>query len=303
MKMPGHHMSQSAKSAWSAQLFLLPFYLGLWFFFLSPLIQSLNISLSNVSVSLGGYQFKFIGIENYHTALLVDANFTTNLFTTLLDLLWKMPVIVFLGLFMAMILNQKFKGRIFVRAIFFLPVIFASGVVLSIVQNDGLASMALSGASVKGGVISQSTALGDLLIKSGFAKQIVSIATQISDNLFALVWRSGIQMIMFLAGLQSIPISLYEASSIEGASGWENFWKITLPMLSPIILLNLVYTIVDNFTDANNAIMMQITSLTSQNVNKMGLSAAFSWSYFVFIGIILLVLLAIYKKANKSGSK
>ena len=117
--------------------------------------------------------------------------------------------------------------------------------------------------------------------------------------MFSLVWSSGLQMIIFLAGLQSIPPSLYEASSIEGASFWENFWKVTVPMLSPIILLNVIYTVIDTFTDAGNKVMNQIINISSQQVDKMGLSAAFAWIYFAVIGIVLLLVILVYSKTVK----
>lgn len=302
MKSRRLRLSLYARNAWTAQLFLLPFYLGLIFFFLSPLIQSVYISFCNVSVSTSGYRFEFIGIQNYRDALWTDANFTTNLVSTLTSMLWKVPVILFLSLFMAMIVNQKFRGRVFVRAVFFLPVIFASGVVLNMIQSDSVASLVLSGSnSVTGGSINQSDGLRQFLIDSGFGHQIVDIATSVANNMFSLVWRSGLQMIIFLAGLQSIPSQLYEVSAIEGASSWESFWKITLPMLSPIFFLNVVYTIVDNFTDSGNSIMMQITNLSAQQVNKMGLSSAFAWCYFLLVGIVLLAVLLIYRKSHSDS--
>ena len=301
--MKKKQISLSTRSAWTAQVFILPFYLGFWFFFLSPLIESLRMSFSKVAVdSATGYSFKFIGFENYRVAFLEDPNFTTNLTTSFSQMAWQVPVILVLSLFLAIILNQKFRGRVLVRAIFFLPVIFASGVALSMINDDSVAASALAGSVVSGGEISQSTALNDMLINAGFGSEFVKIATTIANNLFGMVWRSGIQMIIFLAGLQSIPPTLYEASSIEGATAWENFWKITLPMLAPTIMINLVYTIIDNFTDSKNSIMMQVTSMMSKSISKSGLASAFSWIYFLFIGIILLIVLLIFNKVTKKSS-
>ncbi len=285
------------KRALTAQIFLLPFYLGLWFFFLTPVIQSIRMSFSSVSVDVGGYVFEAAGLENYKTAFLTDADFTTNMIGSLTDMLWKVPIIILLSLCMALIINQKFRGRIIVRAIFFLPVIFASGVVLLIVKSDSVATQAMNAnSSIVGGVISSDNSLQEFLINAGLSSKIVNIATKISSSMFSLVWSSGLQMIIFLAGLQSIPPSLYEASSIEGASFWENFWKVTVPMLSPIILLNTIYTIIDTFTDASNKVMNQIINISSQQIDKMGLSAAFAWSYFIVIGIVLSLVILVYTK-------
>ena len=292
--------SLARKRAWTAQIFLLPFYLGLWFFFLSPVTQSIRMSFSTVAVDVGGYIFESAGLENYKTAFLTDADFTTNMVGSLTDMLWKVPIIILLSLCMAMIINQEFRGRIIVRAIFFLPVIFASGVVLLIVRSDSVATQAMNAnSSIVGGVISSDNSLHDFLINAGLSSKIVNIATKISSSMFSLVWSSGLQMIIFLAGLQSIPPSLYEASSIEGASFWENFWKVTVPMLSPIILLNVIYTIIDTFTDASNKVMNQIINISSQHIDKMGLSAAFAWSYFIVIGIVLSLVILVYSKNSR----
>jgi len=297
--MKRRSISLSARSAWTAQLFILPFYLGFWFFFLSPLIESFRMSVSDVTIDdKVGYAMKFVGIKHYESAFLVDGSFSTNLINSLTELAWKVPVIIVLSLFMALILNQKFRGRVFVRAVFFIPVIFASGVALQMVSSDSVASSALAGSVVSSGEINQSTALNDLLVNAGFDAEIIKYATKIANSLFSMVWRSGIQMIIFLAGLQGISPALYEASSIEGATAWENFWKITLPMLAPTILLNLVYTIVDSFTDATNKVMNQINTLMS-NVGDLDLASAFAWSYFVLIGIILLLIVLVFNAITK----
>lgn len=295
-------MSLSARSSWTAQLFILPFYLGFWFFFLSPLIESFRMSISDVQVVDGaGYSMEFVGMKHYQTAFFTDANFSTNLVNSLTEMAWKVPVIIVLSLFMALILNQKFTGRVFVRAVFFIPVIFASGVALQMVSSDSVASSALAGSVVSSGEINQSTALNDLLVNAGFDAEIIKYATKIANSLFGMVWRSGIQMIIFLAGLQGISPALYEASSIEGATSWENFWKITLPMLAPTILLNLVYTIVDNFTDTTNKVMNQINTLMG-NVSNLDTASAFAWTYFVLIGIILLIIVLIFNAITKRTS-
>lgn len=295
-------LSLSAKNALTAQLFILPFYLGFIFFFLTPMIQSIRMSFSLVSVdSDTGYAMSSVGFSNYQTAFLEDSHFTTNLISSLTELLWRVPAILFLSIVFALLLNQKFKGRTLVRAIFFMPVLFASGIALQLISNDFIARSALAGAEISGGTITPSTALRDFMIQAGYGTTITDIASKVSNGMFSMVWRTGIQMILFLAGLQSISPSLYEASSIEGASAWENFWKITLPMLSPIIMVGLVYTIVDSFTDASNKIMMQITNLISQQVSKLGLASAFAWSYFLVIGIVLLAVLIVYARMNSDA--
>lgn len=300
--MKRKHLSLASKNAWAGRFFVLPFVLGVIFFFIWPLIESGVFVFSNVSIQITGYESTFSGLTNLRAVFAEDPDFVTNLYTGMLQLLWQVPVILVMSLFFAILLNRKFRGRTVLRAIFFLPVIIASGVIIYIIQGDVVASSAMSGSVVAGGTISQSTALSDLLLDAGFSEKVIQFITTISDNLFAMVWKTGIQMIIFLAGLQSIPASLFEASAIEGATAWENFWKISFPMLSPITYMCLIYTIVDFFTDSNNTVMRQV--LNNINQLKLGWSAAMAWSYFLLIALILGVVTFLYTRIQKrSGDR
>lgn len=271
--------------------FTIPFIIGFLMFFLKPLFQSFIFVFSKVRVS-DGYTTEFIGLDNIEYLFTKDANFATNLVESMVNLLWQMPVIVVFSLFFAIILNQKFKGRIVMRAIFFLPVIIASGLVMQIIQSDAAAGAALSGSVVSAGSTSNSDVLRELLINTGLGDKFVNAITTVTDSLFTLTWKTGIQMIIFLAGLQSVPTSLYEAASVEGASGWESFWKITLPMLTPILQLTIVYSIVDNFTDTKNKVMTQVMS--NARLVRYGWTAAMSWIYFLIIAVVLAIVFIIF---------
>lgn len=303
MKKNRLNASLKTKKAWTAQVFLLPFYLGFIIFFLYPAIDSVRMSFSDVSIGIDGYSMKNIGFDNYYNAFYVDANFSSNIVNSIIRMLWEVPVIVMLSLFLAMLIKPKYKGRTFVRAVFFMPLIFASGIPLLIFQWDGIASTMLSGSSITGGETVTNTALNDFLVQAGISEKIISIVTRISGELFSMLWRTGLQMLIFLAGLHSIPPSLYEASAIEGSNAWDDFWKITLPMLSKLILLNVVYTIIDGFTIANNAVMKQIVNLMNQGTGKLGLSSAFAWSYCVCIAVILGVLMLVIKFSSKAEGR
>lgn len=289
------NLSLKARKAWTAQLFLLPFYLGFLFFFLYPAVDSIRMSFSDVTIDVNGYSMKYAALSNYRVAFLEDANFSSNIVASISRMFWEVPVIVMLSLFLAMLVKPQYRGRTFVRAVFFMPVIFASGIAFHVFQWDNIASNVLSGASISGGQLSQNTALNDFLVEAGISEKIVSIVTSISGELFSMLWRTGLQMIIFLAGLHSISPSLYEASAIEGSNAWDDFWKITLPMLSRMLLLNVVYTIIDGFTIANNPVMRQIVNLMNQGTSKLGLSSAFAWSYFIFIALILVLLMIVVK--------
>lgn len=272
--------------------FTAPFIIGFLMFFFKPLLQSFIFVFSKVRVSLDGYGTEFIGLDNIEYLFTKDANFATNLVESMVNLLWQMPVIVVFSLFFAIILNQKFKGRIVMRAIFFLPVIIASGLVMQIIQSDAAAGAALSGSVVSAGNTSNSDVLRELLINTGLGDKFVNAITTVTDSLFTLTWKTGIQMIIFLAGLQSVPASLYEAASVEGASGWESFWKITLPMLTPILQLTIVYSIVDNFTDTKNKVMTQVMS--NARLVRYGWTAAMSWIYFLIIAVVLAIVFIVF---------
>lgn len=291
-------LSLTAKKSWYGRLFILPFYLGFLFFFLKPLIQSLRFAFNDVTMGPNGYTLLFTKFENIDYVIKTDRDFTTNLVSSLGQMLWQVPVIIIVSLFFAMLLNQKFKGRVLVRAIFFLPVIIASGIVISIIKSDVVASSALSGSMVSSGDISQTSALNDVLVQSGLSEKVVRFITNIADNLFSIIWQTGIQMIIFLAGLQSIPATLYEASAMEGATKWEDFWKITLPMIKPIALVNTVYTIVDYFTSTDNKVMEQV--LSNIRELRLGWASAMAWIYFAVIGIILALVLFLFEGLKNS---
>ena len=277
--------------ALTGHAFCIPFYIGAILFFVLPLVQSVRYSFSKVTPDMGSMTAAFIGKENFHYIFRVDTDFITNLIASLMNLLYQVPFILIVSLFLATIINQKFKGRTFVRAVFFLPVIVASGVVISLIQGDALSATMMEGD--KESSIFNSTVLADFLESTGLNQKITEYFTTITNNMFDLLWKTGIQTLMFLAGLQSVPSSLYEASSVEGATGWENFWLITFPMLVPIILVNTVYTVVDSFMDLSNGVMTQILG-TTNNI-EYGKAAAMGWTYTVIILAVLGLVFLIFK--------
>lgn len=279
--------------------FLIPFYLGMIFFFIEPIIQSIIFAFSDVNVDLIGYSTKYVGFENFLYALNKDEAFKTTLFEDIINLLWKTPTIIILSLFLALLINKKFKGRIFVRAVFFLPVIFSNGVLLDIIQSDLVVEGAVSASSIlnSGNAVSQTGGLTELLLQAGFAQEIVDFASTLTDSFFSLIWNSGIQMLIFLSGLQSVPSTLYEAASVEGATGWDIFCKITIPMLSPIILLNLIYTVVDSYSSTSNGVIGMI--LNGISLNRFGTSSAMAWMYFLLIAVILGIIFIVANQMSK----
>ena len=310
--------SLSRRNAMAGRMFCLPLYLGTLFFFGLPLLQSLWYSFNEVTPDVGEFRTEFIGMENFVEIFRGANSFVKSLTGSLTELLYKVPVVLIASLFFAIILNQKFVGRTLTRAIFFLPVIVASGVVLSIIMSDSSANSMMNGVSADSGSgdygsIFDSSALQNFLVETGLDQEMVDFFGRIANSLFDLLWMTGIQMIMFLAGLQSISPSLYEASAMEGATAWEDFWMITFPSLTPMLLVNIVYTIVDSFTDVANPVMRSIYNQFSGLY--YGVASAMSWTYFVIIGAILAVIMLIFsyiqrdeylvkaKKAEKAAKK
>ncbi len=273
-------------------------FIALWFvgalvFFMIPLVQSFLYSFQDIRPDTGGMVGGWVGLEKYNYALNVDPNYRQYLVSVLQATLWKTPLILVFSLFVAVILNQKFKGRTFARAVFFLPVIIATGPVFNII-NGNMASTGNSDASQFSTMFSTDL-LGELmefLGIYGISDSVQTTIETISDNIFGIVWNAGIQILMFLSALQNIPVSAKEAAQIEGATAWEYFWKITLPNVSPMILTCFIFTIIDSFTDPNNVVMGRISDL--QMDWKYGEASAMAWIYFsivlVAIGIVTLIL-------------
>ena len=267
-------------------IYVLPWLIGFLFFFFVPLISSLRFSLSKVEANSGGIIVNFIGFKNYVEALTVNTSFNRILTESITNMVVNVPLIVIFSLFLAVLLNQKFVGRTLARAIFFLPVILASGVIMaldstSLVQavNDSNA-----GGPVVGGL--RSFELSMMMEDAGVGESVINYLTGAVDRIYQIVSQSGVQILIFLAGIQTISPQLYEASKMEGATGYEAFWKITFPMVSPLILVNVVYTIIDSFSRNAMTDLIKETGFTAFN---FGLSSAMAWIYFLAVSLILLI--------------
>ncbi|WP_426334558.1 carbohydrate ABC transporter permease [Paenibacillus silvae] len=288
-------LSLEQKNRYYGLYFILPWFLGFLFLFMVPLISSFRYSLSNLQVSNEGFSLEFIGLANFREALFSHESYVRMLTESVLNIVVNTPLIIIFSLFFAVILNQKFHGRVLARAIFFLPVILASGIIASIENGDLMQSVVRNANDMTGGGLSvmKNLDLTIMLLESGMSPILVEYWTGAVSRIYEIVSQSGVQILIFLAGLQSISPSLYEAAKIEGSTGYEAFWKITFPMLSPLILTNLVYTIVDSFIRDQTSRLVVDTAFKSFN---FGLSAAMSWIYFAVIALILWVTTAIVSR-------
>ncbi|MFY9568373.1 MAG: sugar ABC transporter permease [Acetivibrionales bacterium] len=288
-------LNLNRKRAMMGYLFVLPFIIGLITFFLVPLIQSFIFSINKLEVVEGGYNLLPVGLSNYNRALRVHATYARDLVESVLYMLTNVPLIIIFSFFAANLLNQKFKGRSLARAIFFLPVILTSGVMLVIDSGDLLqAAYVIAQPETQEGAF-RAVELARLLLRSRLSPTFIDYIISAVDRIYEIVSASGVQILVFLAGLQSISPSLFEASNIEGATGWENFWKITFPMVSPLILVNTVYSIIDSLTNSSNVVMGMIRD-TAFASNDYGLSSAMAWLYFLAILVIVGIVVKLVSK-------
>ena len=272
--------------------FTIPWVIGFIFLFLIPLIKTVLYSFSSISIGKSGFELSFVGVRNYRATFSEDPNNLRMVLTSIGNVVVTVIVVVVFSLFLAILLNQDFRGRSLARVIFALPIIIASGVVIVLLKENVLQQN--MGSSDTAATLFQGNGLLDFLKIMGLPDNIVGMFENILNNIFDMVWRSGMQIILFLSALQSIPSSSYEAAKIEGATAWESFWFVTFPMISPFLLVNIVYTIIDTFTDSTNTVMSKIFSLVSGVEYEK--AAAFSIVYFI---LVLLVVGLVYIIMNK----
>ncbi len=284
--------------------FVLLWEIGFVLFFLLPLVQSLWFSLSNADPidrydSLIPYiKEKFAGLTHFKFLIYDQADFIDNLVDAITQYLYSLPLIIVVSFIIAVFLNDEFKGRLFFRAVYFLPVMIASGAVMGIMTSVSSANAMMGGAAgVQTVVEYKSVDFVNMLNNMGIDREITSFVENAISEIFNLLWSSGVQIILFLAGLQSIPTSLVEVSRIEGASGWERLWYITIPMMKNIISLNLVYTSIVLLTSENNPIMSQMYDIINQA--KYNVGSAMVWIYCPIIMVIVLVLLIIMMRVGE----
>ena len=284
---------RKSRSGW---FFIMPFLIGFVLIYLPMIYESIVLSFSELQPVDGGFEYQWTGFANYSEALfgftLNGKTFIEVLLEGLGTLAFELPSILIFSLFMAVMLNQKAAGRGLFRAIFFIPVVLSTGIMETVnAQSMSESTMGESidddsGSSTSEGLVS---ALDfEMLFASMGASGLTGVVTDAVNNIFNIVNRSGVQMLIFLAGLQSISPAIYESCKIDGATAWETFWKITFPMISPMILVNGVYTIIDSFTVASNPVMTFINEVYK---NEDVLSSAMAWIYFMVV-ILIVALIA-----------
>ena len=283
-------VSLDKRKARSGYVFVAPFLIGLVLIYIPILIDSIWMSFCYFKQETETYIW--VGLDYYINAF-QDKNFIAVLVSGLQQLVFEVPAIIVFSLFVAVVLNQKMLGRAAFRAIFFVPVILSAGLMETIKANDIVSDMMQggvddgSGQSTGAGIISAMD-FAALFSNMKVGKELVEYVVDLVNSIYDIINDSGVQMLIFLAGLQSISPSIYEASQIEGATGWETFWKITFPMISPMILVNSVYTLIDAFTKSDNPIMGHISSIFVPGERN-----SMYWIYFVIVMLLVGLVAAI----------
>lgn len=268
-------------------IFIAPWLIGFLAFMAFPLGFSLYMSFRQVNVVATGMTSRYAGLKHYKAILLEDGSLLYNdLIPFLQKTLFMVPVIVIFALLIAILLNQKFAGRSLFRAIFFLPVILSTGQVVSELLTQGEGELGFMSRYNVSGFI------GDNL-PSAWATPLIWILS----SFVLILWYSGVQILIFLGGRQTISNSAYEAARIDGAGPWATFWKITLPAMTPFIFLNMIYTIVDLFTFPTNPIIMQVRN------SEYGQYSALIWIYFVIISFFIAIIFLLFRRTMKSHEK
>lgn len=280
------------RKAIAGYIFIAPFILGFLVFMVKPFFQSLYMSFCNVEVGAGNFNPILQGLDNYKRAITYDPKFSRQLVEEISRMAVDSIAIMVFSFFVALILNQKFKGRALVRAIFFLPVILSSGVILGLETNNELMKQMQVAIEETTNGVSITTAVEDILRNAGVGVRAFEEVFKVIDKIYDIAISSGIQIIIFLSGLQTISASMYEAADIEGCTKWESLWKITFPMISSMFLVNWIYTVIDFCMRSDNKVIKQITD--AMMAIDYGFASAMTWIYFLiviaFVGISSLII-------------
>lgn len=270
----------STKETITGLIFISPWLIGFIIFTVYPLIQSFWFSFNTVRPTAEGLMITFVGLDNYKNLFLGDVTFSDILINYSLQIVVYVPVIIVFSLFVALLLNQKIKGQSFFRTVFFLPVIITSGAIMKTLLEQGAATFE-----------GLTKIASNPLLRENLPPVLFSLLEFLLNSFIMILWFSGVQILIFLAGLQKLDKSMYEAAKIDGASKWQLLWKLTLPILTPLITVNIIYTVVTVSTYSINPVIDKIQTDMYRPELGLGYAAAESWIYFGVIVFIILVML------------
>lgn len=277
-------------------LFVLPFMFGACFYIVYPVILSIMYSFSDIVIETTGYSLDFVGWQNYDYIFNTDPEFLRLLYNTVRSTFLNVPVVVVFSFFIASMLKAPFHGRSAARAILFMPLITSSGLVTKLLSTDVTMEM-LDGrtTAVVSSTVDYAGAFTQYLNELQISPAITSLLTASVNGIGNILALSAIPIIIFLAGLNSVSPSIYEAAYVEGATGWETFWKISLPMISPLILVVVIYCIIDSFTSVTNQLIQTVHTVCFSDFD-FGIGSAMMWVYLLLVLVLLVVVYAIVNR-------
>ncbi len=289
-------LSFERRQARCGYLFCLPFIIGFLVFVAYPLVKMVYFSFNELFVGAVTYETQGVGLEHYKRILFIDPEFRKTVVSSIGDMLFNVPIVVMFSFFIASLLNQKFVGRTVFRTILFMPVVFASGLVVSLTAGDFISNNMDNIGSLSGESSSMfAGTFTDILMEMDIGNGIIEFIEDLVSRIEDITTMAAVPSVIFLSGMQSISPSIFEASYIEGASGWDVFWKITFPMVSPLVLVNIIYCIVDSFTSTTNTAITSIHT-TLFNSAKYGLGSAMALFYLVIVSVVILIVFILVRK-------
>ena len=266
-------------------IFLVPWIIGFSLFLAYPLVHSLILSFSQIT-DFGNLTMHFVGLEHYMKAFVWDIRFIPRFMESATDAFVDTPILVIYSLFLAILLNKNIKMRGIFRAIFFLPVLLGTGMIMQQLLGLNIDEIAQRTLGMDQHMLGDTMMARSITLSHTFIAYLGpdfgDIVQNILDRVSTILWRAGIPILIFLSALQGIPISLYESARCDGGGEWEMFWSITLPMISPAILVNVVFTLVDSFTSIDNSVMTFMLDVAFGEI-QLGYGSALGWIYFIFI--------------------
>ena len=282
-------LTQKTRNTLTGVLFFLPWLIGFFTITAFPLIYSVVISFNQVQIKPGGaIELEPIGLEYFLQAFTLDTEFPTKLIASVFNVAMGAPLVIVFSLLIAMLLNGNFKGRTIYRVVFFMPVIIMSGPVMSELMTE------TSAMSINIDVMG----IRSILMELDYS--FAGILLTFLNSFVRILWFCCVQIIVFLAALQKIDRNMYEAAAIDGATVWEAFWKITLPHIKPMILLNAIYTIIETGSAADDATNRQIVGAIRDIARPYSYAAVLSWIYAFCLLLLILIAYLLLKPRKES---
>ena len=267
-------------------LFVAPWTFGVIVFVVVPLFRCFYYSLSDVVMAPEGLQTSYVGLAHYKELFFTDPYYLNDVAASLSGLFTSVPLVVALSMILAILLNQKFRGRLLARAVFFLPVIIASGAVMDVLTDFSMTSDMMGAAGgAQNAEYMQVMDFSRVFAAFDLPKGIADLLEGYLQDVFNLIWNCGVPILLFVAGLQTIPAQLYEVGRVEGITAWEEFWYVTVPMMGRVIVLAVFYTMVELFITEGPVVKRAVLLLTQDM--RYSASSAMLWPYFALVGAVM----------------